>query len=303
MALQPPPIKTPPILANGHFDRTWIDWFISTQAMVQAGGAPTNAHYLVTSSNATLTNAFNLGTLTTGYLKITVAGAVATPSTSASIPASDLTGTTLPGSIINSSLQTLGALTALTINSATVTLSQDTNFVLSGGVNGISFDGTTLTVDATNDRVGVGTAGPLGTFDVANMVILTSGGSIFTNGSIIEYFFNGQALFGNNNSGGSSLKMFGGAGAGSFLDLVSTIGVGTTDFIKFRVGNDGAVEAMRILTDGKVGIATPTPGFALDVGGTANATAYRVGGTAGVSFGPSAVLSLTVVNGIVTAAA
>ena len=50
-------------------------------------------------------------------------------------------------------------LTGLTVNSATITLSQDTNFVLSGGVNGVSFNTDTLSIDATNGRVGIGTTG------------------------------------------------------------------------------------------------------------------------------------------------
>ena len=49
---------------------------------------------------------------------------------------------------------------AITINAATVTLTQDTNFVTSGGVNGMSIDGTTFSVDGTNNRVGIGTAAP-----------------------------------------------------------------------------------------------------------------------------------------------
>ena len=36
---------------------------------------------------------------------------------------------------------------AVTINAATVTLTQDTNFVLTGGLNGMSIDGTTLQME------------------------------------------------------------------------------------------------------------------------------------------------------------
>ena len=41
---------------------------------------------------------------------------------------------------------------ALTINAATVTLAQDTNFVQTGGANGMSIDGTTFSVDGADDR-------------------------------------------------------------------------------------------------------------------------------------------------------
>lgn len=48
----------------------------------------------------------------------------------------------------------------VTVNSATWTFANDTNFVLSGGVNGLSFDTDTFSVDATNNRIGLGTTAP-----------------------------------------------------------------------------------------------------------------------------------------------
>ena len=55
---------------------------------------------------------------------------------------------------------TLKNISSLTIDTATVTLTQDTNFVISGGVNGFSIDSTTFSVDGTNKRIGIGTASP-----------------------------------------------------------------------------------------------------------------------------------------------
>lgn len=46
------------------------------------------------------------------------------------------------------------------IETGVITLSVDTNFVLSGGVNGLSFDTDTLSIDATNHRVGIGLTDP-----------------------------------------------------------------------------------------------------------------------------------------------
>lgn len=48
--------------------------------------------------------------------------------------------------------------------------------------------------------------------------------------------------------------LIGGTGASGSLTLQSTSGVGTTDFIRFLVGNNGATEAMRINNAGNVGI-------------------------------------------------
>lgn len=49
----------------------------------------------------------------------------------------------------------------LTLNAASVTLPTDTDFILTGGVNGMSIDGTTFSVDGLNNRVGIGTASPV----------------------------------------------------------------------------------------------------------------------------------------------
>ena len=48
----------------------------------------------------------------------------------------------------------------------------------------------------------------------------------------------------------TSPLIIGGTAVGSSLELRSTSGVGTTDFIKFCVGNNGGTEAMRVLTSG-----------------------------------------------------
>ena len=65
-------------------------------------------------------------------------------------------------------------------------------------------------------------------------------------------------------------SVFGGTAANSTLTLKSTSGVGTSDAIIFQVGNNGATEAMRIYTDGKVGIG---------LGSTSSPTMFTVGDT------------------------
>lgn len=67
---------------------------------------------------------------------------------------------------------------AITVNSGTWTFANDTNFVLSGGVNGLSFDTSTLSIDAFNDRVGIGTIAPTTTLETIGTI---SGSSIYTN--------------------------------------------------------------------------------------------------------------------------
>jgi len=84
-----------------------------------------------------------------------------------------LDATTLGTAVVNSSLTNLGTLTALTVNAALITLSQDTDFVISGGINGMSIDGTTFSVDGANNRVGIGTATPTTALSMGNDALIS----------------------------------------------------------------------------------------------------------------------------------
>ena len=86
----------------------------------------------------------------------------------------------------------------------------------------------------------------------------------------------------------------GGISASSSLTLQSTTGVGTTDSILFKVGNNGATTAMYINTSGQVGIGTTSPSVELNAvggatGGAIDDTALFSGGVAGVSGSGSAI--------------
>ncbi|KKS13464.1 MAG: YadA domain-containing structural protein, partial [Candidatus Yanofskybacteria bacterium GW2011_GWA1_41_6] len=54
----------------------------------------------------------------------------------------------------------------ITFNADAWTLANDTNLTLSGGVNGLSFDTNTLSIDAANHRIGILTTTPTTTFEV-----------------------------------------------------------------------------------------------------------------------------------------
>jgi hypothetical protein len=80
------------------------------------------------------------------------------------------------------------------------------------------------------------------------------------------------------------------------------IGINAGDNIgAYLTAQNGANNYALLVDQGLVGMGTLTPTYKLDVVGTVNATAYRVGGVAGTNFS-GAITNITVVNGIVTAA-
>lgn len=76
---------------------------------------------------------------------------------------------------------------AVTVNSAGWTFANDTSVALTGGVNGLNFDSNTLSIDAANNRVGIGNAAPTYDLDVTGSahasVGLSSSGSLVWEGS------------------------------------------------------------------------------------------------------------------------
>lgn len=88
---QPPPVGQTAIGPDGQYTEVWNQYFVD-QANT-ATGAPADARYFVGTADADLTNQTNLGSLASGFLKITVAAGIATPSSVATIPTSSISGT------------------------------------------------------------------------------------------------------------------------------------------------------------------------------------------------------------------
>jgi hypothetical protein len=88
----------------------------------------------------------------------------------------------------------------------------------------------------------LGTKGAVSAAQGINFESATFSGAAFASNG---FFVNGSGTV-------VSASHIGGLGTGSSLTLQSTAGVGATDFINFKVGNAGAIEAARILTGGQI---------------------------------------------------
>ncbi len=91
-SITPPPFTASVTDRDGKVTPLWRRYHIDLDRALSLESAPSNAQYLVATANTDLTAERNLGLLATGYLKITVALGIATPSSTATLAAADLTG-------------------------------------------------------------------------------------------------------------------------------------------------------------------------------------------------------------------
>jgi len=112
-----------------------------------------------------------------------------------------------------------------------------------------------MRIDSTGN-VGIGTT-PTSKLHVVGDVRVDGGNLVF-GGSTASIFNSGTGA-------GSNLLLQGGGSADGYLILRSTGAVGTSDSIRFQVGNSGATEAMRIISSGNVGVGTTVPNAKLAI--------------------------------------
>ncbi len=91
---------------------------------------------------------------------------------------------------------------AITVNAAAWTFANDTNFALSGGVNGLSFDTDTFSVDAENNRIGINTTAPKTRLEVVGTIsgslirasnMTVSGAIVYSSGNTLMQNAKGQS--------------------------------------------------------------------------------------------------------------
>lgn len=174
---------TLPLPPTGSTDPlVWGNYYLAIQNYLDSLIVPPiDAQYWVSHADPTLTNERNIGALSTGYLKITTALATATPTSTATIPAADISGgqalTRVDDTNVTLTVSADGAIALL--KAVTLTMGWSGTLALARG-------GTAANLSATGGasqvlkQVSVGgavTVGQLAFTDVSGTLGLAKGGT------------------------------------------------------------------------------------------------------------------------------
>lgn len=200
ISIDPPPNQTRLIdEQTKDISQAWRRFFLRLQNSLANGAAPNDGGYLVTTDTPSLPNSVDLGSLVTGHLSITVALGEAAVTSSATVPASDLSGA-LPAldasalTALNASALASGTVPQARKSSQITTTSTGTvnNFALSGSdslrcdnsgggltITGFAgmVDGQTLTIWAVSANTVTLNNQDAGS-DVANRIITPTGAAV-----------------------------------------------------------------------------------------------------------------------------
>jgi hypothetical protein len=177
--------------------------------------------------------------------------------------AMNLDGAVIDSSVIGGTTPAAGTFTTLTANTSitgTLATAAQTNITSVGTLSSLTVSGdltvdtNTLYVDATNNKVGIGTTSPSQKLHVSGNAYIAAG-NYFTN-STSGYFFGGD---------------------GSFTNGVYGIGVNNMAF------NVNGSERMRIDSSGNVGIGNSSPSDKLHVGTSSGGTQLKIQSGSGVN--------------------
>jgi hypothetical protein len=196
--------------------------------------------------------------------------------------AMNLDGAVIDSSVIGGTTPAAGTFTTLTANTSitgTLATAAQTNITSVGTLSSLTvsgdatFDTSTLKVDSTNNRVGIGTASPDVTLDVVGNARFDS---VAGNALRLDRVTSGNNI---------DIDFYNPIGTAGVISRIRTDGDGLSNLfgaISFHTGTtpDSPTEAMRINRLGNVGIGTTSPTVALEVGdGTATANWLRLNGT------------------------
>lgn len=150
----------------------------------------------------------------------------------------------------------------------TVTQGTNTLAFTSTATNGFSVDGTTFSVDAANNRIGIGTATPTQTLDVVGTARFDGGALIqsFTNGTWINLPTTGPSGIGSGGSGANAWIGYAQANGQWFNDAAAGDIAYRNTTGKLLWGNNSTAAAMAMSND-RLGIGILSPAEKLHVVG------------------------------------
>lgn len=240
--LQPPPFWVPIQDRAGVVAPVWQAFLTQTQQVITAS-APIDGAYLTARANPDLTSEVNLGALTTGMLKITVAAGIATPSTVAQAALTRTNDTNVTLTLGGTPTTALLAATSLTLGwSGTLGLARGgtaADLSATGGANQV------LKQSTAGGAVTVGTLASTTLSDTANLARLDAANSfsvtanLFTNSAAMAQYVtvastsNGQSAswrIAAKDSGGTARAIH--LGLGLFADDAFSLSDGTTEWLR-----------------------------------------------------------------------
>lgn len=201
----------------------------------------------------------------------------------------------------------------VTSNSGAWTFVNATTVALNNSVNSLNFDSNTLTIDASNNRVGVGMTNPGQALDVSGNAtvsgVLTSGGQIqvgryataptslgggsiyFDTGTNKLYYYNGSSWVDTTGGTGSGTNFWQwNSGVISPVSLTDAINLGATATNSATVHLAGVAGDNSFINTGNFGIGLTNPAAKLDVDGSVNITGYATA-SASIAVGYTNVLA------------
>ena len=232
-------------------------------------------HGATTLDNTFTVSGSNLTSLG-GNLTVTGTSWTATPTISGLITATS--GLTSIGTLTANGNTVLGDASGdtVTANADAWTFANDTNFALSGGVNGLSLDTDTFSIDAQNNLVGIGTNAPMAKLDIIGDLSVSTYATV---GASLAVGYPaapagpGNAIFSGNVGIGTNAP-----DASAVLDLTST----TKGFL-----------APRMTTTERDAIASPATGLLIYNTSTNQYNVYNGSVWAGIGGGGGAWSGLT----------